>query len=407
MPQLNKLTEVAVRSAKPADHARKLADGGGMYLLVQPSGTKGWRLKYRVGGTEKLLSLGVYPEVSLAAARKRRDVAREQLAEGKDPGEQRKAEKAARLLRAGNSFEAVAREWHALQKPRWAAGHAAQVLNSLAADVFPVVGHRPVTELSAPEFLAALRPVERRGAPDLAGRLRQRCEAVMRYAIQAGKATHNPVTDLRGALTAHRKRNRAALPVGELPVFLAKLDAYQGHPLTRLAMGLCVLTMTRTIEVIGARWAEFDLDRGVWEIPPERMKMKRPHLVPLSDQALAVLGELRPFSGHRELLFPGERDPRKPMSNNTMLFGLYRLGYHSKATMHGFRAVASTVLNETGHFNPDAIERQLAHGEADKIRAAYHRAEYLNERHRMMQWWGDYLDSVKAGAAVLPFRRPA
>jgi len=409
------LTDTAVRNAKPGirpdgrptEKPYKLTDGKGLHLEVAPAGGKWWRLQYRFEGRQKRLSLGVYPDVSLKAARERRDEARKLLAAGIDPSAQRKADKRARRVAAANSFEAIAREWHGVQKPRWAPQHAAQVLQSFEVDVFPVLGGRPISEIAAPEGLDLLRQIADRGAPDLAGRIRQRCDAVARYAIQTGRATYNPFTDLRGAVKAPPKQPRAMLPIAELPEFLRRLEAYDGHVLTRLAMKLCILTMTRTIEVIGARWAEFDRERKVWEVPAERMKMRRPHLVPLSDQALAVLDDLHPLSGHRELLFPGERDPRRPMSNNTMLFALYRLGYHGRATMHGFRSVASTVLNETGRFNPDAIERQLAHGEADKVRAAYHRAEYLDERGRMVQWWADHLDRLRADGNVVPLRRPA
>lgn len=409
------LTDTAVRNAKPGvrpdgrvtDKSYKLSDEKGLHLEVAPAGGKWWRLAYRFDGKQKRLSLGVYPEVTLKAARDRRDEARKLLAAGVDPGAQRKADKRDRRTAVANSFEVIAREWHGVQKPRWAPQHAAQVLQSFEVDVFPALGRRPISEITAPEGLDLLRSIAARGANDLAGRVRQRCEAVARYAIQTGRATHNPFTDLRGAVKAPPKQGRAMLPIAELPEFLRLLEAYDGHRLTKLAMKLCILTMTRTIEVIGARWAEFDRERQVWEIPAGRMKMKRPHLVPLSDQVLSLLDDLQPLSGHRDLLFPGERDPRRPMSNNTMLFALYRLGYHGRATMHGFRSVASTVLNETGRFNPDAIERQLAHGEADKIRAAYHRAEYVDERRRMMQWWADHLDALRAGANVVPLWRPA
>ena len=387
------LSDTAIRQARPRAAPFKLADGGGMFLLVQPTGAKYWRLKYRIRGREKLLALGVYPQVSLAKARQKRDSARELIAAGIDPIEHKREEQRVAAVHASNSFEVVAREWHGQQAPRWTPGHATQVLWTLDSDAFPKIGHRPVNEITAPEVLAVLRDIEKRNALEVAGRVRQRCGAVFRYAIQTGRATYNPVADLAGALKTRKVTHRAALGQSELPEFLSKLAAYNGHLLTRLALRLLVLTMVRTGELRGARWDEIDEPRAEWRIPAGRMKMRQPHLVPLSHQAIEVLRAVRPLTGHGPLLFPAQTGDGKPMSENTMLYAIYRMGYHGRATGHGFRATASTILNELG-FRPDVIERQLAHAERNKVRAAYHRSEYLDERRTMMQAWADLLDAL-------------
>lgn len=403
------LTDTAIRKARPGDKPVKMADEKGLFLLLTLAGGKLWRVKYRHAGKEKLLALGAYPEVSLAQARERRDDARKLLAEGVDPGETRKAEKRARLLAAENSFEAVAREWHAKQEHTWAKKHAEDVLRRLEANIFPSIGPRPIGEIEAPELLATVRKIEARGAYDLAHRVLAVCGQVFRYGVATGRCRRDPTSDLRGALTPHKAKHQAAVRPEELPELLRKIDAYdkeQGDTLTRLALQLMAATFVRTSELIGAKWVEFDLKAKVWAIPAERMKMKTEHLVPLSRQALALLEEIKPLSGRGEYLFTG-RNRQKPISNNTMLYALYRMGYKSRMTGHGFRAVASTLMNESGLFRPDVVERQLAHCERDEVRGAYNRAEYLPERRKLMQWWGDYLDKVKAGAEVVPFKRMA
>jgi len=257
-----------------------------------------------------------------------------------------------------------------------------------------------------PMVLEVIRAVEFRGALDVASRILQRTSAVFRYAIQTGRATYNPAADMQGVLKTRKVDHRAAISQTELPDFLKKLDSYSGDPVTKLALRLIVLTFVRTGELRGARWEEFDLDQGEWRIPAERMKMRAPHIVPLSGQALAVIEELKPLTGQFDLLFPSQRDQRRPISENTLLYALYRLGYHKRATVHGFRALASTILNETG-FRPDVIERQLAHAERNKVRAAYHRSEYLEERRKMMKWWGTYIESTAKDRKVVPLRRQA
>lgn len=389
------LSDTAARQAKFNDKPQKLSDEKGLFLLVNQSG-KYWRLKYRHGGKEKVLALGVYPEVSLKEARAKRDDARRLIAEGVDPSLARKQSKVANRLASENSFEALAREWYQSQLALWSPGHARRVIESLEVDAFPDLGLVPVAELTAPMMLDALRKVEARGATETAGRVLQRIGAIMRYAIQTGRASYNPAQDLRGALKAAKKEHRPALPRAELPEFYRRLAAEPLNPATRLAFHLMMLTMTRPGEVRFARWDEFDLERAEWRIPAERMKMRAPHIVPLSRQALAVLEELHQVTGHCDLLFPSERNLTKPMSENTLSYAMGRMGYKGIACPHGFRALASTTLNEEG-FDPDVIERQLAHAERNKVRAAYHRAEYLDDRRKLLQWLADFYAAQQGG----------
>ena len=404
--KLNLLTDPECKNANSMGRdIRKLHDGGGLYLWVYADGRKYWRLRYKIAGTEKLLSLGVYPKVGLKAARKRRDEERAMLDNNLDPSAERKADKIRKQASSENSFEAVAREWYGKQLHTWVPGHSDDVLRRLEKNLFPHIGRRPIAEVAAPELLACVRKIEQRGAYDLAHRVLQVCGQVFRYGIATGRCTRDIATDLRGALTPHKKKHQAAVRPEELPELLRAIDGYDamGDKQTRLALQLLALTFVRTNELIGAEWSEFDTEAGLWIVPAARMKMKTEHVVPLSRQALAILENLRELAGISRFVFPG-RNRDKPISNNTMLFALYRLGYKGKMTGHGFRAVASTILNETG-FRHDVIERQLAHCERDEVRGAYNRAEYLQERQRMMQQWADYLDAVmKAGAKVLPFR---
>lgn len=393
------LSDTAARQAKFTGKQQKLSDEKGLFLLITSSG-KYWRLKFRFAGKEKVLALGVYPEVSLKEARAKREEARRQLADGIDPSLARKQSKVANRLASENSFEVIAREWHQSQLARWSPGHAKRVIESLEVDAFPDLGLVPVAELTAPIMLDALRKIEARGATETAGRVLQRISSVMRYAIQTGRVSYNPAQDLKGALRATKQEHRPALPRADLPEFYRRLAAEPLNPATRLAIHLLMLTMTRPGEVRFARWDEFDLARAEWRIPAERMKMRVPHIVPLSRQALAVLEELRQISGHCELLFPSERKLTNPISENTLSYAMGRMGYKGIATPHGFRALASTILNEEG-FDPDVIERQLAHAERNKVRAAYHRAEYLDERRKLLQWLADFYESQQ-GSNVRP-----
>jgi integrase len=401
-----RLTDVRIRNAKPSSKAYKLGDDGGMYLLVKPNGGRYWRMDYRFGGKRQTLAFGVYPIVTLSDAREHRQEARRLLVQNIDPGLAKKAGKRAGRLRGENTFEAVAREWLDNQRHRLAPRYYGLLLARLKADIFPQIGSRPVAEIDAPELLEALKKVEKRGVIETARRLRQTCGQIFRYAAASGRAKRDPSSDLRGALKSPgRPRGHKAMPYDELPKFLNALNSYEGDMRTRLALKLMVLTFARTTELRAARWFEIENLEGsqpIWRIHAERTKMKREHIVPLAPQAVDLLRELRalPGSDASHFLFPS---PSREgyMSNNTMLYALYRMGYHSRATVHGFRAMASTVLNEMG-FRPDVIERQLAHQEQNAVRAAYNRAEYLSERRIMMKQWADCLDALTKN--VLAFK---
>lgn len=383
---------------------RKLHDGDGLYLWVYLDGRKYWRLRYWQADKEKSLSVGVYPKVTLSDARKKRDELRKQLQADLDPSAERKATNLRKKLANANSFEAVAMEWYNKQVHTWVEHHASDVKRRLESNVFPTLGKRPIDQINALELLETIRKIEARGAYDLAHRVLQVCGQVFRYGIATGRCTRNLSTDLRGALTPHVKQHQSAVRPEELPDLLRAIAKYDetGDKQTRLALQLLAQTFVRTNELIGAEWGEFDLENALWIIPAGRMKMKAEHVVPLARQALAILSELKQISGGSRFVLPG-RNRDKPISNNTMLFALYRMGYKGKMTGHGFRAVASTILNETG-FKPDVIERQLAHCERNEVRGAYNRAEYLPERKKMMQHWADYLGSIEAGAKVVPLR---
>lgn len=387
------LTDKKVKLAKALDRAYKLSDGRGLYVLVKPSGGKYWRFKYRAGGKEKLMAFGVYPDVSLAEARERLVEARKVLAAGTDPGVVKRVEKQQQLIRATNSLEAVSREWHENKKLLWTSNHAQSVLRRLELDIFPTLGHRPIQEITAPELLAVLRKVESRGALDISHRLCQTCGQVFRYAIASGRAERDPAADLRGALKTAVKKHYKHLSAKELPDFLERLSGYQGDIKTKLGFQLLLLTFVRTGELRAAEWSEIDWEAREWRIAGAKMKMRRQHIIPLSDQALAILQELKLITGHGRYIFPSQSNFTRFMSENTLLYAFYRMGYHSRATVHGFRATASTTLNEMG-FRPDVIERQLAHAERNKVRASYNHAEYLPERRKMMQYWADYLTTI-------------
>jgi integrase len=391
----------------PKKKTKKYSDSGGLFLQVSPSGGKWWRLAYRYQQKQKLLSLGVYPEVSLAQARARRDEARRLLAEGIDPSAHRKI--SVDLVEEDvETFERVGREWFAKFSPGWVPSHADRILRRLEKDVFPWIGDRPIAEITAPEVLMVLRRMEDRGVLETAHRANQNIGQVFRYAVATGRAMADPTASLKGALPPHRPRNMPAVVdpagVGEL---LRAIESYRGSPIVGLALRLAPLVFVRPGELRHAEWPEFDLAGGMWSIPASKMKMKRPHAVPLSRQAVAVLEELRKITGEGKYLFPGERTRTRPISDNTLNAALRRLGY-SKDEMvaHGFRSIASTLLHEQG-WDTNVIEAQLAHADQDEIRAAYNRAQYLAERKKMMQAWADYLDGLKNGAVVVPLFREA
>jgi integrase len=404
------LTDKAIGAAKARDRAFKLADEKGLFLLVSPvrrgpegRASKLWRFKYRFGGKEKLLALGSYPEISLAEARRRRDVAREQVASGKDPSETRKRDRRESKRRSANSFEAVAKDYVDAYSNRWSQAYARDVLHRLISNIFPDLGGRPIAEIEAPELLEVLRKMEARGAHDLAHRMQQLCGQVFRFGVATGRCSRDPAADLKGALTPPKRNHMAAIRPEELPELLRKIDAYDGEPQTRLGLQLLSLTFVRTKELIGAQWIEFDFEKALWTIPSSRMKrvhgVSLDHLVPLASQSIEALHQLKQLNGSGRFVFRG-KNAQSHMSNNTLLYALYRLGYHSRMTGHGFRTVASTILNEARErgehgFGKDVIEKQLAHQERDDVRAAYNRAEYLPQRIQMMQWWANYLASAR------------
>lgn len=404
---IDHLSDTAIRKAKHADKQFRLSDGKGLCLLVRPVGSKLWQFRYRHEGKERTASLGSYPEVSLAEARDKRDAMRKLVAAGVDPVAQHKAERAEKARAGEHTFEAVARRWWDTWKASRSDSHVQYVLKRLEQNVFPEIGQRPVSEVTAPELVAMVKKVAQRGALDIAKRCLQMSAQVFRYAVAHGLAVRNPSTDIKPAdiLPARKAQNYARIGVQELPALLRKVEAYQGAPTTRLAVKLMALTFVRTGELIGARWAEFDLERARWEIPAERMKMRTPHVVPLSLQAVDVLRVLHEISGHREFVFPSERNPRATMSNNTILAALDRMGYAGRMTGHGFRGIASTALHEQGYDHAH-IELQLAHTERNAVSAAYNHALYLPQRAKMMQDWADYLDSITRGN-VVPLRGAA
>jgi integrase len=405
IPELKKvdapmpLTDASCKNAKPKEKAYRLADEKGMYLEVHPNGSKYWRLKYRIDGKEKRLALGVYPETSLGQARQKRAAARDLLDARMDPALAKREQKRLTIEKNEQTFERIAREWHIKESARWSPGYAAKIMDSFEQDAFPEIGQRPIADIKAKDMLEVLSKIEARGALETASRVKQRCSAVFNYATTKLLMESNPVQPLRGSFSTPAPKNHVRLSLAELPEFMRKLDAYDGRKLTRLAIKFLAYTFVRTGELRGARWSEFDLDAAQWRIPAERMKMKEQHIVPLASQVVAVLQELHTFTGKGALVFPGEKGGDQLMSENTILFALYRMGYRSKMTGHGFRGIASTALNEMG-FHPDWIERQLAHSERDGVRAAYNHAQYLPQRVQMMQHWADYLDSLPSGKVI-------
>ncbi|BBM02045.1 integrase arm-type DNA-binding domain-containing protein [Microbulbifer sp. GL-2] len=404
------LTDTQIKQAKPSDKDQWLTDQQGLRLLIKPNGSKYWRLKYRFKGRQKTLALGVYPSVSLKQARQKVAEAKQLLAEDRDPSAQKRVEKHQARVNIDLSFAAVAEEWWNHQKGTWTEDHANRVWTRLRDNTFPRIGQRPIADLHPQDVIAIVRDIEERDAMDVAQRVLQDIRRVCRYAVQVGKLTHNPAIELTGILRSRKSNHRASLPREELPGFLKELDLYQkrGRILTKLAIQLLILTFVRPGELRCARWEEFDFESALWRIPGDRMKMGTDHIVPLSSQALSALEELKSLTGQYSLLFPSERERARPMSDNTMRKAIFKMGWdgsqegRSKANPHGFRATASSILNETG-FNPDAIERQLSHMERNGVRAAYtHHARYMDERKEMMQWWANYLDEMRGSGKVVP-----
>lgn len=400
------LTDLKVKAAKGSDKPFKLSDERGLHLLVKPNGGKYWHWSYRYLDKQKTLALGVYPDVTLAVARERRDEARKLLANGVDPSVYKKSQKSLKMERSANSFEVVARRWHGLNASKWTESYSVKTLRLLEKDMFPWIGDRPVAEILAPDFLAAARRIEARGAVDKSHRAMQVAGQVMRFAIAEGLATYNPVGDLRGALgtatTKHMPSVTDPQRVGEL---LRSFDAFKGTFTVQCALKLAPLVFTRPQELRTARWIDIDLEAALWSIPAEMMKMREPHLVPLSTQAVAILKEIQPLSGDGVYVFQGARDPKRPMSEAAINAAMRRLGIDTKEelTGHGFRAMARTILHERLGYEPEVIEQQLAHKTPGALGAAYARAKFIEQRKVMMQVWADYLDKQKVGADVIPF----
>ncbi|HGM6977452.1 TPA: tyrosine-type recombinase/integrase [Serratia marcescens] len=394
------LTDIKVKTAKPMDKAYKLTDGGGMYLLVKPNGSKYWRLKYRFVGKEKMLSIGVYPDVSLADARQKRDEARKILAAGGDPGEVKKADKLAQKLSTENTFEAIAREWHKQKADRWSLRYRYEIIDTFEKDIFPYLGRRPIAEIKPMELLETLRRLEKRGALEKMRKVRQRCGEVFRYAIVTGRAEYNPAPDLATALATPKKTHFPFLTAEELPYFIRDLAGYTGSVITKTATQIIMQTGVRTQELRFARWEDIDFEKRLWEIPPEVMKMKRPHIVPLSEQVVELFQSLKPITGMYPLVFIGRNDRTKPISKESVNQVIELLGYKGRLTGHGFRHTMSTILHEQG-FNSAWIETQLAHVDKNAIRGTYNHAHYLEGRREMMQWYGDYIESMSKGEMIL------
>lgn len=389
-----------VETSKPKEKIYKLFDGGGLYLQINPNGSKYWRMKYRFSGKEKKLSFGIYPDITLAEARIRRDDSRKLLADGKDPSEVKKTELIAQKLSLTNTFENIAIEWYESRVASWSKNYADYVLRGFKNNVFPYLGARAVNEIKPLELLTVLQRIEKRNAKELASKVRQRCSEVFRYAIVTGRAEYNPAPDLASALNTPEKNHYPYLAADELPEFLQKLNSYSGSPITRLATWLLMLTGLRTVELRMAKWNEIDFDKDIWEIPKERMKMRRIHIVPLSRQAIGALQQLKQLTGSYQFIFAGRNDVNKPMSEASINMVLKRIGYDKRATGHGFRHTMSTLLHEQD-YNTAWIETQLAHVDKNSIRGTYNHAQYLEGRREMMQWYADYIDSLRNGGNIL------
>jgi integrase len=402
------LTDAKVRTVKANSKPIKLADGGGLYLDVRPNGTKLWRYRYRIAGNENVFAIGKYPESSLADARAEHGKARVLVKRGVHPSHNRQVERLSNQTANANTFEAVAREWVSKKSGSWTPYYQRQVTNFLAADVFPHIGKLPIRGVTAAHLLEIIRRVESRGAVSIALLVRQWSSAIFRYAVATLRADGDPAAALRGAIQRPKVEHHKPLSREQIKDFMAAVDEYGGYRTTVIALRLMLLTFVRTVELRKAEWAEIDLERAEWRIPAERMKMREPHIVPLSGQAVAMLKELRSYTGGRPMLFPNYRRPKGCMTATTLNRALERMGFNGKGSIgfsaHGFRATASTILNEMG-YRSDVIERQLAHADRDKVRASYNHAEYMKERRGMMQDWATYLDSLQSGSNVIPLRR--
>lgn len=388
------LTELEIRHAKPQDKPYSKSDGNSLSLLIEPNGSKGWRFRFRFNNKAKMMSLGTYPIVSLTEARQKRDEAKKLVLSGIDPSELRKEQKRAKSHALAETFEAIAREWYAKRQDRWSVGYRDDMMSAFEKDIFPYIGYRPIREIKPLELMAALSKMEERGATEKARKVRQRCGEVWKYAIITGRAEYNPAPDLASAMVPHKRQNYAHLSISELPEFLNSIDGYMGSQLVKLAVRLLIITGVRPGELRNATWSEINLENALWEIPAERMKMKRPHVVPLSIQAVNILKQIYPISGRYEFVFPGRTQHSKPISEMTLNGLIKRIGYSGRATGHGFRHTMSTILHEQG-YNTAWIETQLAHVDKNSIRGTYNHAQYLDGRREMLQWYADYMDKLE------------
>ena len=384
------LTDIQIKRAKPQDKPYTLNDGQGLSLLINPDGSKGWRFRFRFAGKARLMSFGSYDLVSLAEAREKREIARKQVANGIDPVEERKVQKLTQKLSTENSFESVSREWHATKADRWTVAYREEIIKTFEQDVFPYIGKRPIGDIKPLELLEVLRRIEKRGALEKTRKVRQRCGEVFRYAIITGRAEYNPAPDLATALAVPKQQHHPFLSAEELPDFLKSLESYTGSIITKNAAKIVMLTGVRTQEMRFAGWDEINFERAVWEVPAERMKMRRPHIVPLSTQVMALFKQLQPITGHYPYIFIGRSNRRKPISKESINQVIELLGYKGRATGHGFRHTMSTILHEHG-FDSAWIEMQLAHVDKNSIRGTYNHAQYLERRREMLQWYSDYL----------------
>jgi len=386
------LTDLQIRNAKPKAAPYKLSDGGGLYLLVKPIGSKLWLLKYRYSGKEKSLSIGQYPHISIAEAREKRFHAKKLLIDGTDPSAKKQEDKRLKAYNANNTFRAIAEDWHSRNKAQWSPNHAERLWRRLELYAFKDLGNRPITEIRTPELIPVLRKQEKLGTLDTARRLAQVLNVVFRYAVHCGLIDQNPASDLRGVVKPHKATSFPTIKSTELPEFFEKLDVVSAIEQNKIAVKLLMLTFLRPGELQRSKWTDIDFKEKQWVIPAERMKMRRPHMVPLSEQAITLLQKLKKLTGDGEYMFPSHHRRKHPfMSENTINHVLNRMGYKGKLVGHGFRSLASTTLNEESDFDKDVIEVQLSHMDEDRIRGIYNRAEYTDERRKMMQWWADYV----------------
>ncbi|KMJ45969.1 integrase [Xenorhabdus khoisanae] len=391
-----KLTARQVETVKPQDKDFKLSDGGGLYLLVKTTGSKYWRLKYRIAGKEKLLAIGTFPLITLAEARRKRDEAKKLIAEGIDPNQDKKQKKLAAQGEISNTFESIAREWYEGRKDRWSVGYREDMMDAFEKDVFPYIGHRPIAEIKPLELLDLLSIMEKRGVTDKLKKVRQRCGEVWTYAIITGRAEYNPAPDLASAFIPHQREHYAHLSVDELPEFLRSIDKYMGSQIVRTALRMLILTGVRPGELRKAEWSEINLDKAVWTISAEKMKMRRTHIVPLSEQVIDLLKQIQPISGSYQYVFPSRTDYRKHLSDMAINTMIRRMGYSGRATGHGFRHTMSTILHDQD-FNTAWVEKQLAHVDKNSIRGTYNHAQYLDGRREMLQWYADYMEMLERG----------